>query len=143
MHGRRFCLRWIIRGWPGPSADGLGPRLAPNNIRANRGSLDVSPTPAPYRVPDSPKNLEQPNNTMPANEQICSLTKKFSIHNLTISSKPPTQPALQPKLQTNSTNSLASAMASTTTTPSEPTHIVETYHAIESRTTQTIEVLQA
>ena len=30
MHGRRFCMRWIIRGWPGPSADGLGPRLAPN-----------------------------------------------------------------------------------------------------------------
>ena len=31
MHGRRFCMRWIIRGWPGPSADGMGPRLAPNN----------------------------------------------------------------------------------------------------------------
>ena len=31
MHGRRFCMRWIIRGWPGPSADGLGPRLAPNS----------------------------------------------------------------------------------------------------------------
>ena len=30
MHGRRFCLRWIIRGWPGPSAGGLGPRLALN-----------------------------------------------------------------------------------------------------------------
>ena len=24
-------MRWIIRGWPGPSADGLGPRLAPNS----------------------------------------------------------------------------------------------------------------
>ena len=24
-------MRWIIREWPGPSADGLGPRLAPNN----------------------------------------------------------------------------------------------------------------
>ena len=27
-------MRWIIRGWPGPSADGLGPRLAPNKLRS-------------------------------------------------------------------------------------------------------------
>ena len=33
MHGRRFCMRWIIRGWPGPSTDGLGPRLALNTAR--------------------------------------------------------------------------------------------------------------
>ena len=44
MHGREFCMRWIIRGWPvsaaGPehsqairgSADGLGPRLAPKKF---------------------------------------------------------------------------------------------------------------
>ena len=30
MHSRRFCMRWIIREWPAPSADGLGPRLVPN-----------------------------------------------------------------------------------------------------------------
>ena len=28
MHGRRFCMRWIIREWPRPSTD---PRLALNN----------------------------------------------------------------------------------------------------------------
>ena len=33
MHGREFFMRWIIRGWPGPSADGLGPRLALNTAR--------------------------------------------------------------------------------------------------------------
>ena len=26
-------MRWIIRGWPGPSADGMGPRLALNTAR--------------------------------------------------------------------------------------------------------------
>ena len=38
MHGRQFCMRWIIREWPGPSADGLGPRMAPNRAihRNNR-----------------------------------------------------------------------------------------------------------
>ena len=39
MHGRGFCMRWIIRGWTavarpsrdvGSSADGLDPRLAKN-----------------------------------------------------------------------------------------------------------------
>ena len=33
MHGRKFCMRWIIREWPGPSADGLGPRMALNTAR--------------------------------------------------------------------------------------------------------------
>ena len=33
MHGRQFCMRWIIREWPGPSADGLGPRMALNTAR--------------------------------------------------------------------------------------------------------------
>ena len=26
-------MRWIIREWPGPSADGLGPRMALNTAR--------------------------------------------------------------------------------------------------------------
>ena len=26
-------MRWIIRGWPGPSADGMGPRLVLNTAR--------------------------------------------------------------------------------------------------------------
>ena len=34
-------------------------------------------------------------------------------------------------------------MAGTTTTPSGPTHIVESYHAVENRITQAIEILQA
>ena len=41
MHGKRFCMRWIIRGWPGTSADGLSPRLAPNicEVPAENGYL--------------------------------------------------------------------------------------------------------
>ena len=37
-------MRWIIRGWPGPSADGMGPRLAPNkeDIGKERTKLDES-----------------------------------------------------------------------------------------------------
>ena len=39
MHGREFCMRWIIHGWPaiartsidvGPPVDGLDPWLTPN-----------------------------------------------------------------------------------------------------------------
>ena len=33
-------MRWIIRGWPGPSADGMGPRLALNT--AGPGQLWMS-----------------------------------------------------------------------------------------------------
>ena len=29
MHGRELCMRWIIRGWPGPSTNG---RLAPKTL---------------------------------------------------------------------------------------------------------------
>ena len=36
MHGRRFCMRWIIRGWPGPSATGMGPRLALNTAMPDK-----------------------------------------------------------------------------------------------------------
>ena len=57
MHGRRFCMRWIIRGWPGPSADGLGPRLALNTGRPstdprlalNTGRPSTDPRLAPNR----------------------------------------------------------------------------------------------
>ena len=28
-------MGWVVRGWPGPSADGLGPRLAPNRCLNN------------------------------------------------------------------------------------------------------------
>ena len=31
-------MRWIIRGWPGPSADGMGPRLAPNSRTLHFGA---------------------------------------------------------------------------------------------------------
>ena len=36
MYGREFHMRWIIPGWPGPSADGLDPPLALNIPRPSR-----------------------------------------------------------------------------------------------------------
>ena len=36
MHGREFCMRWIIRGWPG-SAVGLEHGQAIQGFRAIRG----------------------------------------------------------------------------------------------------------
>ena len=54
MHGRRFCMRWIIRGWPGPSADGLGPRLALNTARPSTDPrLAPNTTPKRSRLPAS------------------------------------------------------------------------------------------
>ena len=46
MHGRRFCMRWIIRGRPGPSADGLGPRPALNTARPSTGPRLAPNTPS-------------------------------------------------------------------------------------------------
>ena len=36
MHGREFRTRWIIPGWPRPSADGLDPPLALKTPRPSR-----------------------------------------------------------------------------------------------------------
>ena len=87
------------------------------------------------------------------NEQICALTRKLHLHNL---NNPTTSittlyihnTTSQPKLQTKNLESLTSTMtmADTTTTPSlsetAPTHIVESYHAVENRITRAIEILQ-
>ena len=43
-------MRWIIRGWPGPSADGLGPRLALNTARPS-----TDPRLAPNKAKESPE----------------------------------------------------------------------------------------
>ena len=40
-----------IRGWPGPSADGLGPRMAPNSAGSGSGTYDS--TYASMRSPNS------------------------------------------------------------------------------------------
>ena len=35
-HGQAIDGSQAIRGWPGPSADGLGPRMAPNRLAIAR-----------------------------------------------------------------------------------------------------------
>jgi hypothetical protein len=91
---------------------------------------------------------------MHANEQICTLTGKSSVYVVSVvwqslTTKAATDSTTKAtnkfhNLRTNSTTSesLTSTMAGTTTTPSGPTHIVESYHAVESRITQAIEILQ-
>ena len=46
MHGRQFCMRWIIREWPRPSADGLGPPMAPNRAALRPPALTIAITTA-------------------------------------------------------------------------------------------------
>ena len=50
-------MRWIIRGWPGPSADGLGPRLAPNRSDIPVAYVTLSGLAAAYIFPSFARAL--------------------------------------------------------------------------------------